>query len=136
MNRRSLLNAAARTRSGFDGCVYSLDSLWMKIAPGTCRRIAFIASRLARQRFSVGRTPAEVVQPQVADQGEVVAPAPVVPELLHLVDALAAGNGRVTVLDPGGEHEPVHGSLRPPPAQRRRAPHGALTRPLRGRRSP
>src|SRR3954454_10067187 len=56
MKRRSLWNVAEGIRSGREGWVYSLDSLWMKTASGTWRRMAVMASRLALQTFTVART--------------------------------------------------------------------------------
>src|SRR3954447_22930416 len=56
MKRRSLWKVADGMRSGRDGWVYSLDSLWMKTASGTWRRMACMASRLALQTLTVAVT--------------------------------------------------------------------------------
>src|SRR4051812_36755157 len=56
MNRRSLKKCAMPTSRGFEACVYSLDSLWMKIASGIDFKIARIPSMLARQMFNIALT--------------------------------------------------------------------------------
>jgi hypothetical protein len=59
----------------------------------------------AEEGLVQGGAPAEELDAQLVDQGQVLPPAPVVAALVHLIDADPTGNRRAAVLDAGGEHE-------------------------------